>query len=42
MDVEWGDLTLVASFFAGTIVGVLLSVRLVKVLADYFRRDGDR
>ena len=36
--VEWADLTHAAAFLAGTIVGVVLTIRLTKVLAEERRR----
>jgi hypothetical protein len=42
LGVDWAAVTIAGAFGIGTIVGALLTIRLAKVLADFFRRERDR
>ena len=40
--VEWGDLTHAGAFFLGTLFGVVLTIRLARLLVDAYRRERDQ
>lgn len=42
LGVDWTSATIGVSFFVGVVTGILLSVRLVKVLAEFLRKERDR
>jgi predicted exporter len=42
LGLEWSNLTILGAFGVGLFVGIILTIRLAKILAEFLRREKEK